>query len=305
VPGGRPSFHACRGVEQFFTGDFDRADEELQRAVTLLRDDAIDVTTWPLPNDLLAAVLAFVAPLRFIRGDEPEALRTVELALARCDELVFPLGPFSRGFVRVYETWMHRLRGDVNAAVDAADEVVRIGERHGFFDWLSAGHIHRCAASALDAAARPALDEMGESIARWRAVGGRILMPFLLTEQGFGYLSIGETGRAETCLAEAEETAVGQRLAEAELHRLRAELAARSNPSDHATIGHELRAGMEFAQRQGAHLFVLRCGVTHERLLGPDSLDDTLRTALEAARAVYGPVVANRLTARCGITVTG
>jgi class 3 adenylate cyclase len=286
---GWPSFHACRGVERFYTGDLDEADERLELAIELLADDDIDVSEWPLPHCPLAAVLAFVGPLRLIRGDERGALEAIDAGVERCGTLAFPIGPFSRAFVGVYEGWVHRMRGDLVAARQAAEEVVRIGEQHGFFDWLATGRIHLAAVRAAEEPSVAALGELGEAITTWRAVGGKVALPSLIAEQAFGYLVIGERQRAASCLADAEDLSGGvQGLAVPELGRLRAELVAMTNGVDDPRVAAELAGAMRTAVGQGAHLHVLRCGATHERLLGTGALEEDLRQAFKTARAKFG-----------------
>jgi class 3 adenylate cyclase/tetratricopeptide (TPR) repeat protein len=288
MPGGRPSFEACRGVEHFFTGSLDRAEEHLETAVALFATDDIDQAEWPLPNDPLAAALAFLAPLRLIRGDERGALAAADAGVERSRDLAFPRGPFSLAFVRMYESWLHRMLGDGDSARAAAEEVLRIGERHGFFDWVMTGRIHLAAAAIADEPSLAVLDEMGDAIALWRSVGGRIGLPLLLVEQGWAYLALGERERAASCLADAEDVAGRyQRFAFAELHRLRAELFAASNGKHDPAIAEELLAGMRLAERQGAHLFVVRCGDAYVRRLGADRLEPGMRRSLAAARAVF------------------
>ena len=96
-PGGRPSYHACRGVEHFFAGSLPGAQEHLAQCVELFATDDVDYAEWPLPHDPLAAALAFVGPLRLITGDEAGALEAAASGLARCADLGFPMGPVSTG----------------------------------------------------------------------------------------------------------------------------------------------------------------------------------------------------------------
>jgi class 3 adenylate cyclase len=293
IPAGPGSFHACRGVERFVVGDLRGAREHLSLAVELLRDDEPDPEHWPLPNDPLAASLAFISNLELLCGDEVAALSAVEAGLARSEGLPFPLGPFSLAFVCMYESWVHRMRGCFDEAERTASEIIRIGERHGFFDWQITGRIHLAAASAAADPTRAALGEMGEAIALWRGLGGEILVPSLLVERGWGYLALGDLALAAECLTDAMSIMTrGQHLAVADAERLRAELLAQesgSSDDDPVTV---LRGAMHHAANQGARLFVLRCGASYQRLFGLDGLDDELRSALDGAVHTFGPTSA-------------
>ena len=188
------------------------------------------------------------------------------------------MGPVSTAFVRLYEAWMHRLRGAVDDAAFAAAEVARIGERHGFFDWMIVGRIHLAAAAAAREPSRAALDEMGAAIDTWRAAGGQVLVPSLIIEQGWGYVALGDLERAEDCVNDAAEIiGRGQQLSLAEAHRLRAELAALRSGPDDPLVAAELDAGLRFAHDQGAALFVLRCAASYDRWLGSGQMPAELR----------------------------
>jgi class 3 adenylate cyclase len=295
VAGGRPSIHLCRGVEAFYAGHADPAEHHLQTAVEQFDTDPVDPTTWAQPNDPVAAALAFLAPLRFVRGDERGALDTVEAAIERSTGCPFPLGPFSVAFVRMYESWLHRLRGDGARASAAAQEVRLIGEQHGFFDWVMTGRIHLAASRLAVEPSYPVLDEMAEATAVWQSVGGRLAIPALLVEQGFGYLGLGDVEQARRC---ADESAAAgraeQRFGLSERHRLRAALVEATRPGDPAVVS-ELTAGVRVAADQGAHLFVVRCGQALSAAAPTGALPPDVTAAVERSRAAFDPVVLARM----------
>jgi predicted ATPase len=66
-------------------------------------------------------------------------------------------------------------------------------------------------------------------------------------------------------LAEVERT--GERLSEAELHRLKGELVMMQDPSAEAEAEHCLRAAIDVARQQSARLFELRATASLARLL--------------------------------------
>lgn len=285
---GRPSLDACRGVEAFYRGDLPRARDLLSRAIAAIAEDDVDPAEWPLPNDPLAAACAFLGPLRFLIGDVRGALEAIRTGVARSRPLEFPRGPFSLAFVRTYEALLHRAMGDGQAAGAAAQEVIRIGERHGFFDWQIVGRIHSAAAKVLAGTAPQALDEMGEAITTWCTVGGEALIPWLRVEQAAGYLARGDLDKAATCLDQAFESIErGQRLALPEALRLRAELRLRAGTAARAAVGAELREALGVARAQGDVYSSLRAALSHRRLFGDDG-GGLVDTALADAVAAYG-----------------
>jgi len=285
---GRGGVHACRGVEAFYRGNLRQAGDLLTRAVEAIPQDDVDLTEWPLPNDPLAAAYAFLGPLRFLTGDLAAALQAIHAGMVRSEPLEFPIGPFSVGFVRTYEAQLHRARGDVQAATAAAEEVSRIGARHGFFDWQMVGSMHLAAARAMTDSSSDALDEMDDAITAWCAVGGEALIPWLRVEQAAGYLARDDADKAIRCLDQAfQGMAGGQRLAWPEALRLRAELRLRADPAAEPSAEADLREAIAVARAQGSVYSVLRAALSRRRLLdgGADDLTDS---ALAEAVAVYG-----------------
>jgi len=285
---GRPSLDACRGVEAFYRGDLLQARDLLSRAVAGLADDDVDPTEWPLPNDPLAAAYAFLGPLRFFTGDLAGALEAIRTAMARSESLAFPIGPFSVAFVRNYEALLHRAMGDGRGAAAASEEVIGIGERHGFFEWRMVGRMHLAAANVMTGGSSEALDEMDEAITTWCAVGGEALISWLRVEQARGYLARDDLGKAVACLDQAFAAMErGQRLALPEALRLRAELRVRADPAVRADADAELREAVEVARAQGAVYSSLRAALSHRQLFGVEQ-DDMVDTALAQAVTAYG-----------------
>jgi len=285
---GKASLDACRGVEAFYRGDLRQAGDLLTRAVEAIPQDDVDPAEWPLPNDPLAAACAFLGPLHFLTGDPAAALQAIHTGMVRSESLEFPRGPFSVAFVRTYEAQLHRARGDVQAATTAAEEVGRIGARHGFFDWQMVGRMHLAAARAMADGSSNALDEMDDAITMWCAVGGEALIPWLRVEQAAGYLARDDLDQAKRCLDQAfQGMAGGQRLALPEALRLRAELRLRVDPAAGPGAEADLREAIAVARAQGTAYSVLRAALSRRRLLAGDA-DELADGALAEAVAAYG-----------------
>src|SRR5215813_8326193 len=285
---GRASLDACRGVEAFYRGDLRPAGDLLTRAVKAIPQDDVDPAEWPLPNDPLAAACAFLGPLHFLTGDMAAALQAIHTGRVRSESLEFPRGPFSMAFVRTYEAQLHRARGDAQAATAAAEEVARIGTRHGFFDWQMVGRMHLAAARAMTDSSPNALDEMDDAITTWCAVGGEALIPWLRVEQAAGYLARDDLDEAMRCLDQAFQVmAGGQRLALPEALRLRAELRLRVDPAAELSAEADLREAIAVARAQGSAYSVLRAALSRRRLLD-GGVDDLTDSALAEAVAAYG-----------------
>ena len=288
IRSGTHGLDACRGVEAYYRGDLHRAEVLLSRAVEGMAHDDIDAADWWQPHDPMAAACAFLGTVRFSLGDEAGALDALRLGVVRSQALEFPRGPYSVAFVRTYEALVHRRRDDVANAAEAAEEVIRIGERHGFFDWLMVGRMHVAAAEAMTDPSAEALEEMGQAIDTWCKVGGEALIPTLLVEQADGYLARDDLDKASECLERAfGAIARGQRVALAEALRLRAELRLRSDPSTSAQAVADLREAIGVAREQGDVHSLLRVALTYRRRFDREG-GELVEAALAGAVAAYG-----------------
>jgi hypothetical protein len=241
--------------------------------------------------------MAYVATLRLLQGDEAGSRAAVMAGLDRCGDLEFPRGPFTTAFIRTFDALIHCLRGDATEAAFAATEVLRLGERHGFFDWLMTGRIYLALSVVCSDPTPAAVDEMSQAVAMWRAAGGGVLLPTLLIEEAWGHLALGNTKRAQERLADAEECITrGQHLSSPELHRLRAELLARTTEPDDPAVSALLNESVRLAVEQGTHLFVLRSAGVLMRRGGITALDSDLVTGVDEAVRAFGP--ASELPAR-------
>ena len=285
---GQHGLDACRGVEAFYRGDLGQADVLLSRAEAGMVQDDVDPAEWWQPHDPLAAVCAFLGLLRFLRGDETGALEAIRTGFLRSHPLEFPRGPFSVAFVHTFESLLHRARQDRPAALAAAEEIIRIGKRHGFVYWQIVGQIHLTAAKAMDDDSSAALDEMGAVLTIWRSVGGEPLDPSLLVEQAAGYLARDDLEDAATCLTRAFEVMHrGQFFGLPEALRVRAELRLRADPAATAAADADLREAIVVARTQGSAHSALRAALSHRRLIdveGDELVDTALAEAVTAFR---------------------
>jgi hypothetical protein len=285
---GQHGLDACRGVEAFYRGDLGQADVLLSRAEAGMVRDDVDPAEWWQPHDPLAAVCAFLGLLRFLKGDEAGALEIIRSGFVRSHSLEFPRGPFSVAFVHTFESLLHRARQDGPAAVAAAEEIVGIGERHGFVYWQIVGQIHLTASKAMTDESSAALDEMGAVLKIWRTVGGEPLDPSLLVEQAAGYLARDDLETATTCLTKAFEVMHrGQYFGLPDALQVRAELRLRADPAATAAADADLREAIVVARTQGSAHSALRAALSHRRLFdvqGDELVDTALAEAVTAFR---------------------
>jgi hypothetical protein len=223
---------------------------------------------WPLPNDPLAAVQALLIPTLWIAGDQEAAAAIGETALQRARSLQFPYGPFSVGFVMCFIALTHRMAGDHVGAGRLGDDLVQLGERHGFTAWQLAGAIQAgfTAAREGDAAA---LDRVVRDVSLWRtALASDLWTPFWLTELAGAQRRSGHLDAALRSLDEAlsVSSATGATFYLAETLRIRGEV--RRDRGDPDGVG-DLGGALEVAMSQGAALFAGRAKAALDRITLP------------------------------------
>jgi class 3 adenylate cyclase len=263
----RPENALAFGVLSFFEGDYTGAVERLGLAAGQFRTAALDVRTeenWLLPFDPLVATLSHLAPLLWITGRPREAHEAGDRAIARAATLAFPEGPFSMAYAKSYLAWMHAVGGHHETAARFADDVRKIGQRHGFAFWESTGEIHLALARYWTSGQINAADTVMLHASIWEFLRARVFLPYVLTATAEVRAAMGQLAEAvaayESVGTLVQET--GVRFYEAE--RLR--LLARALPSSREESRAALRQAWELAQRQGALLFELRAALDLARL---------------------------------------
>jgi class 3 adenylate cyclase len=254
---------ACRGFEQLFAGQTRLAIATLTEASSADTGPA----TVPLgtPHDYVVATDALLAAGLALADDDAGADVALARALERAASLPFPIGPFSEAVVQVYAAYVHRIRGDAEAARAAAQIVSEIGERHGFREHAMLGQILLLAASVLERDAN-ACEALESVLGMWRAAGGGLAVPVLLTELAEGWLALGDTERARAALDDARTTmdASGQHGPEPDVIRLAAVLDARAGAAPDNVL-RQLERAAELAEENGSLRLAARARAEIER----------------------------------------
>jgi predicted ATPase len=254
--------HVVLAFVLFSIGQFPAAREHFERAVELFgagpsRHHGAYTLAQEAPNMLVALLVILGYPsIALSRAHEL-------LAAARrsSDPNSIARTLFSQGLQRV-------LLRDTRMVAERADEMLSIVTEHESLLGLIAGTFLRGWAMAGAGRSEEGIAEMRQSISHPMIAEAavRALMLVALAE------TYGKNGRAEEGLdlvakglATAERT--GQRVAEAELHRLKGELLMIKDLGNVAEAERCLRTVIDVAQRQGARLFQLRATVSLARLL--------------------------------------
>ncbi|MFK5635454.1 MULTISPECIES: ATP-binding protein [unclassified Ornithinimicrobium] len=258
----QPEVDDCAGFVQLYLGNLAAAQSLLERSVSGFRarpqDAEIVSPYWPLPNDPLAAAEMGLACIASLRGEDAAAARHEEEAIRRAEEVGFPRGPFTVGFVKTYAAWVRQFRGEDDEARALGAEVVAIGQKHGYAYWVVLGSAY-VSGRPDDAPSRRFLED---TVGTLRLMGHEAFLASFLLSLARMTAQAGDAQRAHELINDALQVAhkTGEMLHVPEILRRRAAFSsARGGESDETAA--DLVAAVAVATEQGAVVSRLRAAV--------------------------------------------
>jgi predicted ATPase len=165
---------------------------------------------------------------------------------------------FSQAVALAYGASVHLLRGEPDPAMVRAEACIQVCEEFGFPVWLAIARCMRgrvlCERGEFDLG----LAEMRAGYAQWLSTGAMVSRPLYLSLLAEGLALAGQIDAAVACVDEGLEiiSRYGERQLEAELRRLRGELALQAGDAAQAEAW--LRGAYVLALRQRRLGFALR-----------------------------------------------
>jgi predicted ATPase len=257
--------HRISGVTCFYFGDFPGAHGHFQKTVELY-DQArhVDFAN-RFGQDPRSAAEIFDALTLWVLGRVDEALRLVERALADAESAAH--AP-TMGQALIYAARLGLLRYNPEAVATYSHTMAEIVSRYDLPGFASRAAFFQGWAKWADAADGSSLAEMRRDLALARQQGRNWLLPGFEPVLAETEASAGETDaglrRLDHALAELEVTE--NRLYEAEMHRIRAEILLKRDPANTAAAEQSLQAAIAIAQSQKARSFALRAALSLAKL---------------------------------------
>jgi predicted ATPase len=212
-------------------------------------------------------------------GFPDQALNKVNEALGLANELQYPLtSAFAAGFA----AWIHRVRGEVEAARNQAEAAMKLAGEYGFPLPSGMGMIFQ--GWALTELGN--LDEGIKQIQRGReiceATGALLIRPYflILLAEACRKANRMEEGRAVLAEALASMENNGEHAYEADILRLQAEFLLAGGAHGEAEAEQLLRSAITSARLQKAKALELRATSTLAQLLGAQGRPEEARTML-------------------------
>jgi predicted ATPase len=255
----------------------------LSETVSYYRDCALHAeqvtqqATLPfIPSSTGATQLCSVLQLL---GRGTEVLELAEKGLNRARESQHL---FSLGMALVVVGWLYQYRRESEIARAHAEAAITLAEEHGFPEWKAWGRFHHGWAMTELGHLEEGVSEMEAGITDFRRFGGVPRFPFTLAVLAQAYARLGRHEQAvamvDEALARIEST--GERIDEAEMLRLKAEVLLMRDRSAVNEAERCLRAAIDVARAQEAKWWELRATTSIARLLGRQSRSDEARAML-------------------------
>ena len=204
-------------------------------------------------------------------GYPDQALRMNEEALALARKLSHP---YSLAAALDFSTWVHQLVQDRLAVREHAEAAIAISTKHEFVFWLLTGMILRGWAMTAGNEVEDGIAQMRQGLRAYQATGAGILRPYYLALMAQVFGVMGQEAEALGLLDEAEAAVQksGERWWEAELYRLKGELAL-NQPASQAPEADRDQVAEEYFDKalrtaisQGAKSLELRASMSLSRL---------------------------------------
>lgn len=291
LSGFRPEADGCAGFAHLYLGHLEAARGYFERSVTGLRarpEEDMVSPSWPLPNDPLAAAEVGLACIAALQGRSAQAAEHEREAVRRAEQLGFPRGPFTTGFVKTYLAWIRQFQGDTEAARALAADIVAVGHKHGYAYWVVLGSAYLGGPPG----GAPDPDFLSGTVDTLRLMGHEAFLASMLSSLASLTAGAGELERASVLIDEALATArrTGETLHVPEILRRRAAfgLARGGDPQDAVS---DLVTAVATATEQGAVVSRLRAAVDLAHVPAghrPPDWEETLARARDAVPSSFG-----------------
>jgi predicted ATPase len=256
--------HRALGVPLFWLGEVAAALAQLERGAAAYDTDRHRSHASAYGIDPGVVCLSYSALALWQLGRPRQALDRSREALGLARDLAHPQ---SLALALVWAAWLRQLRREARPAREHAEAAVTLCAEQGFPLWMSMGVILRGWASFEEGLGEDGIARMRQGLADLRATGAELWRPSFLALLAEAY---GRAGRLEEGLGTLDEALAiasrnGERVHEAELHRLRGELLRAGGTVGEPTAAASFQEALAIARRQEAKSLELRASVSLAR----------------------------------------
>jgi class 3 adenylate cyclase/tetratricopeptide (TPR) repeat protein len=254
------------GVVLFYRGDFAGAQTHYEKALSLYDDrDRNKLWAMRVGEDAGVTHRCYLALTLWHLGYPDRAVKMNREAreLARSID-----HPFSLAYAQHHTSWLYQLMRMPAETLLFSDEQMHTSANHGFPLFAATGSIYNAAGYFMQGRAEKAESKLENGLDAYRATGAGLALPYYLGLMGETLIGTneGDAGHYFDQALSVVETG-GDRCHEAELHRLKGELAKSISAAPEVVERHFLRA-IEIAEKQNSKAWQLRASVSLARFYG-------------------------------------
>jgi TOMM system kinase/cyclase fusion protein len=259
------------GSTLFYLGEPVSALTHLEQGIALYDRRQRRPLTFSAGIDPGVACLSWAAWTLWKLGYADRALTTGLQALTLAEELSHP---YSLGFALFFTAVLHKRRRDIQLVRERADAAIALASKQGFVRWWAGAMIMRGWTLAEQGAREEGIAEIRQGLDMWRAMGGELGLPHLLSTLAEVYGKGGQIEEGMRMLTEALALAHKneEHRYEPELYRLKGELLLRQcedRAGTHSAATESeacFRRALDIARYQQAKSLELRAVMSLSRL---------------------------------------
>jgi predicted ATPase/class 3 adenylate cyclase len=257
--------HRLLGTGHVLRGALDQARAHFERGLALYDPQLHRDLAFLYAQDPRAAGLSGLSWALLALGYPEQARARSREALESARELAHLN---TQAYALLYASVFSQLGRDRSATQETGDALATLAGEQGFPHFVAATKVIHGWVLAETDNAEAGLAQIREGLAAWKATGAGFCVPYFLGLQAQAHARAGQVEEGLDRLIEALTLAdrTGERVLEAELHRLRSELLQMVHGCDPARVEASFRCAMTVAHSQGARLWELRAAMSMARL---------------------------------------
>jgi class 3 adenylate cyclase/predicted ATPase len=254
--------HRPLGLCLLYLGELKKAQFHLRRAVQLYDPQLHGSQRFEYISDPAVLAHCNLAWTEWFLGETGSALENDGAALRAARDLAHP---HSLAFALSFAASLDQLRGDGDAALGHAEEVLALAEEHEFAYWRAWGIVLRGWALCRRDQASAGLDEIRRGLAAYHETGAELMRPYFLTLFAEALMRSGQREDAlqqlDDAIFDCEDNQI--RFYEVETLRLKAEI---TSATDRKAARRLCRRAIRLAREQDARALEIRALVGLYRL---------------------------------------
>jgi predicted ATPase len=276
--------HRALGTSLFYLGELALGRAHLEQAITLYDPQQHRSLAFRIGQDPGVVCGGFAAWALGVLGYPDQARQRSYDTYTLAQELAHP---FSLAYALDFVARIHQLRREGQLTQQWAEALLMLAREQGFTQRLATGTILLGWALTAQGQKAEGVDQVRQGLAAFRATGAELARPYYLALLAEAYAKVGQQEDGLSLLAEALATVhkTGERLWEAELHRLKGELLLPLSAEKHAEAEACFQQALEVARHQQATSLELRAAMSLARLWQQQSRRAEAR---ELLAPVYG-----------------